>query len=388
MSVKTQREMLEAAIAADFDDLAAHSAYADLLAEQGDPRGEYIQLRLALENEDQSPRLLAEWRERAHRLYQTHHREWLGKLASFLIGRPRTTVEPDAPNIDFTFRRGWLAELHVHDVRDAFTRVLADAPEARMLQALTLRNTRLPNNRGPLEPLVDSPYLGTLKSFALGDPEAFGCTADGELAPILVRKMPHLRELDIRAHGFDSFNLFSGPLGGPMPNLRAFTHDFASSQVLSSLAGNNSLRRLKHLFVWWRDGAAAGTFTQEVTQDVVDEFVRHDLYVFLRLRQFDSLTDLTLRTAAMGDAGCAEIARSGILRRLKRLDLRNCGITDEGAEALARSPDLAHLDRLDVGGNRITPMGAARLKEAEIHVQWDSTWGDYPLPDEGEDMIV
>src|SRR5215217_4932400 len=105
MSVKTQREMLEAAIAADFDDLAAHSAYADLLAEQGDPRGEYIQLRLALENEDQSPRLLSEWRERAHRLYQAHHREWLGDLAPFLIDRKRAAVEPDAPNIDFTFRR-------------------------------------------------------------------------------------------------------------------------------------------------------------------------------------------------------------------------------------------------------------------------------------------
>ena len=87
MSVKTQREMLEAAIAADFDDLAAHAAYADLLAEEGDPRGEYIQLQLALENKDQSPRLLAEWRDRANRLYRAHERDWLGTLAPFLLGR-------------------------------------------------------------------------------------------------------------------------------------------------------------------------------------------------------------------------------------------------------------------------------------------------------------
>src|SRR4051794_41971085 len=75
MSVKTQREMLEAAIAADFDDLAAHAAYADLLAEQGDPRGEYIQLHLALEDANQSPRLLAEWRQRAHPLLPAHQRD-------------------------------------------------------------------------------------------------------------------------------------------------------------------------------------------------------------------------------------------------------------------------------------------------------------------------
>ena len=35
------REALEAAIAADFGDVAVHSAYADYLQEQGDPAGSY-----------------------------------------------------------------------------------------------------------------------------------------------------------------------------------------------------------------------------------------------------------------------------------------------------------------------------------------------------------
>jgi uncharacterized protein (TIGR02996 family) len=382
MSVKTQREMLEAAIAADFDDLAAHAAYADLLTEQGDPRGEYIQLRLALENDDQSPRLLAEWRERAHRLYQTHHREWLGNLASFLIGRPRTTVEPDVPNIDFTFRRGWLAELHVHDVRDAFTRILADAPEARMLQALTLRNTRLPNNRGPLEPLIESPYLGTLRAFALGDSEALEATADGQLVPALVSRMPLLRVLDVRAEEVPVRDFVRLQL----PNLHTLVLDYADESGLEFLSGNRSLAHLERLSISVRFGR------QELGREF---FFGHpywlppdELRAFLTSPYFERLHDLSLRIGSLGDQGCREIARSGILRRLKRLDLRNCGITDEGAEALARSPDLAHLDRLDVVGNRITPMGAARLQESVIRVQWDSTWGDYPLPDEGGDMIV
>src|SRR4051812_30092601 len=41
---------LEEAVLSKPDDLAAHSAYADLLMEQGDPRGEFIQAQLALED--------------------------------------------------------------------------------------------------------------------------------------------------------------------------------------------------------------------------------------------------------------------------------------------------------------------------------------------------
>src|SRR5262249_26322288 len=45
------REALEAALTENPDDLAAHMAYADLLSEEGDPRGEFSQVQLALEDE-------------------------------------------------------------------------------------------------------------------------------------------------------------------------------------------------------------------------------------------------------------------------------------------------------------------------------------------------
>src|SRR6516165_11926443 len=41
---------LEEALVENPDDLAAHSAYADYLSEQGDPGGELIQVQLALED--------------------------------------------------------------------------------------------------------------------------------------------------------------------------------------------------------------------------------------------------------------------------------------------------------------------------------------------------
>jgi uncharacterized protein (TIGR02996 family) len=389
MSVKTQREMLEAAIAADFDDLAAHAAYADCLAEEGDPRGEYIQLRLALENEDQPHRLLQDWRERASRLYQQYERDWLGSLAPFLLGRSRTTVEPVSPNIEFTFRRGWLAELHVQDVRDAFTIVLAGAQEARMLQALSLRNTRLPNNRWPLEPLLASPYLSGLKSFSLGDPEAFQCTADGALVPELVRRLPRLHELEVRAARPDAAAMFSIPL----PELRVFTADYLSEHFpLAALARNEHLGQLERLFLSVRDPGPPPGSDEDVdfllTLETPAEFAREHFGPFLRAPQFARLTDVTIRFEILGDAGCEAIARSGILGRLRRLDLRQCGITDAGAEALARSADLGRLEWLDVGGNRLTPAGVARLQEADIRVQWDSQWDELLGPDEGEDVIV
>ena len=46
---------LEEALAENPDDLASHAAYADYLNEQGDPRGELIQVQLALENLKRSP---------------------------------------------------------------------------------------------------------------------------------------------------------------------------------------------------------------------------------------------------------------------------------------------------------------------------------------------
>jgi uncharacterized protein (TIGR02996 family) len=46
------REALEAALVENPDDLAAHRAYADHLMELGDPRGEFIQVQLALEDAD------------------------------------------------------------------------------------------------------------------------------------------------------------------------------------------------------------------------------------------------------------------------------------------------------------------------------------------------
>src|SRR5262245_32071776 len=50
-AVPSSGKALENAIFANPDDLGAHAAYADWLIEQGDSRGEFIQVQLALEDE-------------------------------------------------------------------------------------------------------------------------------------------------------------------------------------------------------------------------------------------------------------------------------------------------------------------------------------------------
>jgi uncharacterized protein (TIGR02996 family) len=371
----SDRQMLEAAIAADFEDVAAHAAYADLLVEEGDPRGEYIQLRLALENRNQSPRLLREWEERANQLLHQYQPDWLGRLAPFLLGRPRSTVEPVAPNIDFRCRRGWLTEIDVQDVRDAFITVLAGAREARMLQELTLRNTLLPNNQGPLERLSSAAFLETLKCFTLGDSDGYRATADASRVLEIVGHMPQLTHLTLFAE-----QIPEGVLGLSLPNLRSLTLRFVipitvPNQTLAAipfqtLAANTSFSGLERLFL-------SNEPVVDANGHMLDSTVG-DLGRFLTAPRFRRLSDLTLRIPDLGNDGCVEIARSGILKRLKRLDLRQCNLTDEGAMTLTRCPDLARLERLDVGQNQLTGVGIDALLEVGIPVQYDSQWGEFP----------
>src|ERR671931_270878 len=88
------REALEAALVEDPGDRATHSAYADLLMEQGDPRGEFGRVQLALED----PALPAA-------LHKKHQAQWLGELAPFLLG--------EDSQVTFQFARGWLDRLHL-----------------------------------------------------------------------------------------------------------------------------------------------------------------------------------------------------------------------------------------------------------------------------------
>src|SRR5262249_49403408 len=82
-----------------------------------------------------------------------------------------------------------------------------------------------------------------------------------------------------------------------------------------------------------------------------------------------SLTHLHLHACDVGDEGCEEIVRSGILKRLRVLDLRHGRITDEGARTLANCPDLRRLELLSLESNELTDTGRALLRNLGISVR-------------------
>ena len=79
------RDSLERALDESPDDLASHMAYADLLSEEGDPHGEFIQLQLRLEDRGVPPDERRKLKAREKQLLKQHEREWLGGLAEYVL---------------------------------------------------------------------------------------------------------------------------------------------------------------------------------------------------------------------------------------------------------------------------------------------------------------
>src|SRR5262249_21543715 len=134
-------------------ELANHMAYADYLTEQGDPRGDFIRVQLALEDERRSPAERQKLRQQEAKLFKAHGREWMGELAPFLFDRK---MGEDGPELKYTFARGWLDSLYVSNYNVAFTRVLARSPQLRLVRRLMLE-LDVDEEEGEYEPGPDVP---------------------------------------------------------------------------------------------------------------------------------------------------------------------------------------------------------------------------------------
>jgi uncharacterized protein (TIGR02996 family) len=178
------REAFERAILDEPDDPAGYAAYADWLQEQGDPRGEFLHVQLALEDESRpaSERRALQARERE--LLDRHERAWLGGLAAHLLDRDRAS----APLVEYRWRGGFLSTLNVQCLTMAFAQDLADAASARFLRELRVHGEarysmdeggflRVPRVAVPagvrghweLIELIGAPCLRGLRVFQMGD---------------------------------------------------------------------------------------------------------------------------------------------------------------------------------------------------------------------------
>lgn len=140
--MSSTRAALEAALAADPDDLARHAAYADLLIEEGDPRGEFIRLQLALEDPDLPAGSREAMDEAVAELLQRHEAEWLGPLAWYVRGEEHPGESPPAR---ITWRRGWPDQLNTESDSWHILTVLRESPIAKLLRKVVISQSSPPH---------------------------------------------------------------------------------------------------------------------------------------------------------------------------------------------------------------------------------------------------
>src|SRR5262245_8175504 len=119
MPMSGLRSALETALRENPDDLAAHMAYGDYLAEEGDPRGEFIQVQIALEDPSRSAEERKRLRQREQELLSRHLADWVGSAhVLFTLGDshwiesgPFGLQYIDANRYRYRFARGWLESM-------------------------------------------------------------------------------------------------------------------------------------------------------------------------------------------------------------------------------------------------------------------------------------
>jgi hypothetical protein len=342
--------------------------------EQGEPRGELIQVQLALED----PKLKAPERKkfqaREKELLEKHRAEWVGDWADKVSSHgPEGRGQLDLPGPKpFRFVRGVLTEVTIDALTLACARAINAAPQLRLVRKLAVGGfayeepgtydegddtAGAEDNYEPSGALFPKwPYFANLRSFQFGwtSDEEYGdfchfqCHLDGNKIVNLVQKMTLLEELYLFAHAVDCKKLF----GLRLPNLRVLQVYHSHDAPLEKLAANPTMTNLTHLLIHPHA-------LEPGDEPYID---LKDLKALVKSPHLPSLAHLRLRLAGFGDKGVEEIVQSGVLQRLKTLDLRHGRVSDEGAKLLAGCPDARGLELLDLSRNELTAEGIKALR--------------------------
>jgi uncharacterized protein (TIGR02996 family) len=408
---KRTRAALEAALVAEPDDLATHHAYADLLTEQGDPRGEFIHVQLALEDAGRTTDERQQLRRRERELLDAHEREWLGELAPLLLGThderwlllgmelSQETEERNdwTEHLDFThsWYRGWLDRFECSLLSFKAVRQLGRHPLARLMRFLTVRQgygTWNFNPAGRPDPgdvgytfqiLSNYPILANIRRFQYGaeddpDEDRYECGRQYDGLFPLVEQMPRLEELHVFGHLHDHDDMWRDNHDtlslSTLANLRVYRHHHGTTYALEALAANPALGRLTDLLVYphayarYLDPDHPETHG-DFAEDYWPALRRENVSLIFTSPHLKSLRNLQLRCCSGGDGMIDDMVTSGILKRLKTLDLRHGHVSDAGARTLAACSDARNLEALDLVNNRLTAEGITVLQRVGIPVR-------------------
>ena len=312
---------LEAAIAADPDNVAAYAVYGDWLESQGDPRGPLIALQLAARTGDAKLEAAAKKQLDAHADY------FLGPLAQ---------LAPD----DLAWSLGFIHKAYLHSDRQApldewVARVLTH-PSARFLGELVLTgNSRATEAIAILAehapPTLRALRLSAMWAQDLGAlwptmPELRSLMIRGQTLALGELELPKLERLDILDTSF-TFATIHAIAHAPWPALQQLKLDFGRSY----LTGDASI---------------------------------DDVFALLARRDLRALTQLALVHTRYVRELVGELAASPLAPRLETLDLSHNEMTDVHALELVRHrAAFPQLQQLDVSGNRLTEIGLRALAE-------------------------
>jgi uncharacterized protein (TIGR02996 family) len=285
------------------DDDAPRLVYADWLAEQGDPRGEFILVQCELARTGVGEARRAALEERAQQLLDAHRAQWLGPLT------------PEAASV--SFERGFLSELTVHD---------ADAVEAALpalakepVSVLVFASRR----RVDVSRVLTWPWLATVRTLDFRTSRSSPVPMGREgLATLLSTRL--LRRLTTFALTGQWVRDEGAVMLGETDAFGALTELTLASDALTS-SGVEALSKAS-----W----------------------------------FAGLRRLSLADDGLGPDSAALLARVRF-KRLARLNLASNRIGNEGALALTRSQHLKSLESLWLASNRIGVSGAEALLDAD-----------------------
>lgn len=358
------RDEFERALDENPDDEATVMAYGDWLAEQGDPRGEFMQLQYALANHPLKNDDKVKAGLRILLLLESHGREWVGKLADHISapvgGGQHQRILPynlERARCGYAFHNGWLHTLDV-EATPAVGRALANEPLCRRLVSLAIRKGYSRN--GTVLPLLaGTPHLANIRRLALGGGvSAYYLGATGAV-PVLAG-MPRVESLDLRLSELETEDA-ADLLALPLPCLQSLELRVSGRRgihlPIEPLVANSTLGKLENLMLI---PTRAGGNLRERVQSMRD---------LCTCPHLSSLRALTWHCHGSGDQGMTALAQSEFVTRLEHLDLTDGDITDQGAEALAAAwrPEWK-LKRLILWHNRLTDRGKEALRRCGFQV--------------------
>lgn len=314
---------LRAQILASPDDDAPRRVLADLLADRGDPRGEFIAVQLELAR---AP--TAALKEQSAALLREHGRAW-------------APIDPQDAAV--TFARGFVEHVQVFasSVLEPLSSLCATEPVTQV--------RFVSRRRFEMESLTLAPWLARLRTLEFWAPDAYSVSSvsDSALETLLTSgSLGALSRLALRGQRIGDFGARTlAEHSGALARLRSLAIEDAGVGA----PGARFLARIRWLLRLSALSLAGNPLQVSGLEALVGDGAGR------------SWRELDLSNTGVGNAGVFVLARAKRLEGLEVLRLARNRIGPTALTALLDAPQFHSLRELDVAGNPVRAASLARL---------------------------